>query len=421
MGKHTYRAVDFQRVDWVAMGERVADERVVFAVDAAKTGFVATLMTPAREVLVTVKWSHPQQTRALVACVAGLPAREVEAVLEPTGTYGDPVRDCLREAGCAIYRVAAKRVSDAREVYDGVPSLHDAKAAYVIARLHLEGASQEWIEADAQRRTLAAQSSELGDCQERQQKALNRLEGLLARHWPEAPTILDLGSASLLRLLADYGTPAAVAADAPQAAAQLQRVGGHWLAAEKVDALVASAATTLGRPCVAAESERVRALAGEVLAMREQCRRLERRLSAQVGSEAGLRQQAAVVGAVTAAVLCACLGDARAYPNAGSYAKAMGLHLKERSSGKHKGQLRITRRGPGVSRFYLYFAVLRLIARAGPAKRWYDAKVARDGGRKGKAITALMRKLAKALWHVGQGEAFDEARLFGEAEQQRAA
>ncbi len=30
------------------------------------------------------------------------------------------------------------------------------------------------------------------------------------------------------------------------------------------------------------------------------------------------------------------------YPNPHSYLKALGLNLKERSSGKHKGQLKIT-------------------------------------------------------------------------------
>jgi len=33
----------------------------------------------------------------------------------------------------------------------------------------------------------------------------------------------------------------------------------------------------------------------------------------------------------------------------------MGLNLKEQSSGQHKGILRITKRGPGKVRFYLYW------------------------------------------------------------------
>ena len=39
-------------------------------------------------------------------------------------------------------------------------------------------------------------------------------------------------------------------------------------------------------------------------------------------------------------------------------------------------------------------------------------KVKRDGGLKGKAVTALMRKLALSLWHVAQGKRFDTSKLF---------
>jgi transposase len=58
-------------------------------------------------------------------------------------------------------------------------------------------------------------------------------------------------------------------------------------------------------------------------------------------------------------VLGATVGTPVDYPNPHSYLKALGLNLKERSSGKHKGQLKITKRGPGEARKYLYFAALR--------------------------------------------------------------
>lgn len=420
MSKHTYRAVEFQQLNWSQLRERIAGERVVLAVDVAKEHFVATLMQASRQPLATLKWSHPVDTRALVSCIESLDA-PVDVVMEPTGTYGDAVRHCLREAGFAIYRVAGKRVSDAKEIYDGVASLHDGKSAYVLARLHLEHVSSEWVEPDARRRTLHAYANELeGYCQ-REQRARNRLEALLARSWPEFGLILGLHSVSGLRLLASHGAPAAVAADAEAARAQLRRVGGHWLASSKIDALIASAATTLGVALLAAEVEQVRRLADEVLAMQRERRRVERLIRAQAAGDAGLEQQAAQVGAVTAMVLYAALGSPRAYPHAGSYAKAAGLHLRERSSGKYQGQLRLTKRGPSVARHYLYFAALRLLKTPGPAQRWYDAKVGRDGGLRGKALAALMRKLIKALWHVGQGVAFDQTLLFNEAALARAA
>lgn len=414
MSKHTYRAVEFQRLDWARLKQQIGGGRVLLAVDVAKEKFVATMMLASREPLATLKWSHPRDTRALVARIESLVA-PVEVVMEPTGTYGDAVRHCLRAAGFAIYRIAGKRVSDAKEIYDGVASLHDGKSAYLLGRLHLEGVSSEWLEPDARRRTLQAYTHELEDYTERAQRARNRLEALLARSWPEFGCIMDLKSISGLRLLAAYGTPQAVTADADSARAQLRQVGGPWLAADKIDALVARAATTVGLPLLNAEAEQVQRLAAEVLTMQQQCRRLERQIGAQVADDAGLEQQAAAVGAVTAMVLYASLGHPARYPHAGSYAKAAGLHLKERSSGTYQGQLRLTKRGPSAARHYLYFAALRLIKGNGPARRWYDAKVARDGGCRRKAIAALMRKLAKALWHVGQGAVFDQRLLFDDS------
>jgi len=43
---------------------------------------------------------------------------------------------------------------------------------------------------------------------------------------------------------------------------------------------------------------------------------------------------------------------------------------------------------------------------------WLENKKRRDGGKGGKAATGIMRRLAAAAWHAGQGEVFDPKRLF---------
>ena len=75
------------------------------------------------------------------------------------------------------------------------------------------------------------------------------------------------------------------------------------------------------------------------------------------------------------------------------------------------GQLAITKRGPSLARFYLYFAALRLIARNPVIKRWYAIKTGRPGARKMKQVIELMRKLAKAFWHQANGRELDVERL----------
>ena len=86
--------------------------------------------------------------------------------------------------------------------------------------------------------------------------------------------------------------------------------------------------------------------------------------------------------------------------------------MKERSSGKYHGQLKITKRGPGIVRRWLYLAALRMVQDA-EVKKWYEAKKSRDKGRAKGALVGVMRKLALALYATGaRGETFDPRRLF---------
>lgn len=414
MSKRTYKAVDFHQVDWAAIAHEVSQGRVVFAVDVAKNDFVGVLMTGDGQAVKTLKWRHPRDTRALVDCLEQLPAA-LEVVFEPTGTYGDALCYQLQRAGMVVYQLAPKRTADAQELYDGVPSRHDGKSAHVIAWLHLQGLSRRWRERGESRRALAAQSNQLGFCQDQAQRTHNRLEAQLARHWPEAGELFQIESTSLLELLSAFGSPGAVAADAEAARALLARTGGHFLNADKIEALIDSARMTVGMDCLDAEAQVIQQLAAQLLELKRQRQRLEKALAAASEGQPALEAMREAVGAVTAAVLYAELGDPGDYPHAGSYLKAAGLYLKEHSSGKYQSPLRLTKRGPASVRRYLFFAVLRWIRQAGPARRWYEAKVARDGGVKMKAIGALMRKLTKALWYVGQGEVFDPSRLFDES------
>jgi transposase len=106
------------------------------------------------------------------------------------------------------------------------------------------------------------------------------------------------------------------------------------------------------------------------------------------------------------------LGDPRKYHCAEAYRKAMGLNLKERSSGRHKGHLKITKRGPGAVRRWLFFAAMRLVQTAGVAE-WHAVKKGQRAKGGTRALIAVMRKLALGLHALGmRAEPFDARRLF---------
>jgi transposase len=237
------------------------------------------------------------------------------------------------------------------------------------------------------------------------------IEALLGRHWPEATRILEVPSGTLLRVLARYGGPAALAADA-DAAARLTRWGGKWLAPAKVEALLASARATAGVRQDEWDCRLLREQAEQARSARREVARCKRQLQRLAQGHAVLEAQGRMVGMATACVLYWCTGDPRDYPCAEAYRKAMGLNLVERSSGIHQGELSISKRGHPRSRQWLYLATVRLVKEAG-VQRWYQAKKARDGAGAKRALVAVMRKLALALYHVGvNGSRFEARRLF---------
>ncbi len=413
MGKGKYRAVFIKDVDASGLKKALSDQRCVVGIDMAKADFFASVMDASRQVRVTVKWTHPADSREFVEFVSMLSEdATVELAMEPTGVYGDALRERLLRRGHALYRVSPKRAHDAAEVYDGVPSLHDAKSAAIIARLHQDGASEPWpVLSDHERGlTAALRVLELHDKQ--MQRNIGQLEACVSRHWPELTTIMSLTRATLVELLATYGGPAAVARDPDGARELMRRVGRHMLASETIEAVVASAHSSFGMGQTDEETRMVRAIAAECrrhqLASNKARRRVER-LSVSDGASLNIGK---VVGKTTAAVLTASVGTATKYETASAYEKSFGLNLKEKSSGRRKGALHITKRGPGVARRYLYLAVLRLLQTDEVIQAWYAKKAKRDGGCKQKAIIAIMRKLVRALWHVARGNAFDSTKLY---------
>jgi transposase len=413
MKKRIYRAIDVKALNLDELRKVVKNQNIVLGVDVAKEDFVAALMNEKREVLSTIKWKHPMETGMLLdVMLHKLPWSSLDVAMEPSGTYGDALRALFIDNSIKVYRVSPKRCHDAGEVYDGVPSLHDPKAAAIIGRLHLDGASEEWpLPEKAQRELRAAiKTMELYD--DAYYRNINRLESILARHWPEVTRHLKLTSATLLELIIAFGCPERVAAEPEKAAELMLRVGRSNLLVEKIDKVVESAQQSLGVSCIEEERRHLMELCGEIRRLQQEAMAAQKRVEMLIQDIESVNVMIDIIGKKTAAVLHSELGDVSRYDNAGSYVKSIGLNLKEHSSGKHKGKLKITKRGSGTVRMYLYLAVLRLIQKNSIIQAWYQNKVDRDGGTKMKAVVALMRKLARALWHVGQGKRFDAAKLF---------
>jgi transposase len=359
------------------------------------------------------KAQNPAEIERLVGVLRELAAaRPLIAALESTGTYGDALRGKMAQAGLAAHRVGGKAAHDYAEIFDGVPSQHDGKDAAVIAELAAFGKSRAWpYRAPSEAEADLAYWVDWLDAQQRVLRMwAGRLDALLARHWPEATRLLELTSATMLQLLAHYGGPASLAADAA-AAARLAAWSRSQLEPRKIEQVRVSAAQTAGLGQGERERQRMRQYAAAALAAYRQTQCADRELKRLAEGNEVVRRQAAVVGAATACVLWVSLGDPRDYPCGEAYRKAMGLNLKERSSGRYQGKLKIAKRGPSIVRRWLYLAAMRQVQDS-PVRRWYEAKKAKDRDRAKGALIAVARKLALALYAVARGERFESWRLF---------
>lgn len=409
-----YRATNVNEVRMESIVRLAAGRDAVVGIDVGKFHMLAVVRWSDGEFERPWKVRSPNQIKLFVERLGTLSRScGVKTALESTGTYGDVLRCQLSQAGLPVLRVSGKAAKDYSEVFDGVPSQHDGKDAAVIAELAAFGKGQDWahrppkpLEAD-----LAYWVDWLDGQQRIRQFWLGRLEALLARHWPEVTRLLELTSITLLEALSHYGGPAALAADSA-AARRLSKWRRRGVNSPDIVNILASARTTIGLKQQSQDLQRVRQSASLALAAYREVQRASDQLAELASGNETLRRMGDAVGMATASVLWAVVGDPRDYASGAAYRKAMGLNLKERSSGRFQGCLRISKRGPSMARRWLFFAALRLLQ--DPAVRpWYEAKKARDKGRGGGAAIAVTRKLALALHAVAtHSEPFDARKLF---------
>ena len=416
MRRRAYRATDVKEVRLEEVLARAPAGAVTVGADIGKEAIYGVLRFSDGSFQRPWKAKNPEEVATLVGVLRALASqRELIVAMESTGSYGEPLRSELTEAGLTVHRVGGKAAHDYAEVFDGVPSQHDGKDAAVIAELAAFGKSTPWPfrAKGASEAEMASWVDWLDAQQNLQRMWTGRLESLLARHWPEATRVLELNSVTLLRALAHYGGPADLAKDSA-ASARLGSWGGYWLRREKIEKLLAAAARTVGVSQGAEEVRRMQQYATMALAAYRETQKARRELKRlAVGNEA-IGRQAKAVGIGTACVLWVMLGDPKDYPCGEAYRKAMGLNLKERSSGKYQGMLKITKRGPSIVRRWMYFAAMRT-AQSAFVKPWYEAKKAKDKDRGNGALIAIARKLALALHAVGaRGTPFEPWRLFSQ-------
>ena len=145
MKSKAYRGTAVNRVEAQKVSEGHAGEALTVGLDIGKYRIAAVGRWASGAFERPWLVDNPQQLSALLSLLEDLRRQHALVVaLEPSGTYGDPVRQALTDRGLTVLRVSPKAAHDYAEVFDGVPSQHDGKDAAVVAELAALGKATSW-------------------------------------------------------------------------------------------------------------------------------------------------------------------------------------------------------------------------------------------------------------------------------------
>lgn len=112
------------------------------------------------------------------------------------------------------------------------------------------------------------------------------------------------------------------------------------------------------------------------------------------------------LGTITIAAILGCAGDLSRYSHGRQLLRRAGLNLAECTSGKHKGQIKLSKRGDSTLRKYLYLGMINLVRQNPEFIRWHERNQAK-GMKKQASIFKLIGKLARILiGMVQRGETY---------------
>jgi transposase len=414
--KRTYGSTDVEKIDPLAIVQLVLTVGCIVAIDVAKTKFVAAIANAAGEVLLLLRFEHPRQTLAFLRVIEALQANKIapRVVMEPTGTYGDALRYQCHQRGLSVEMMSPKHTHDIAEVIDGVPSMHDPKAAVALARLAvIRPAGRVWAPDSNEKREMRALLDRRWTLSKTHDLYHGHLEAMLARHWPELGAHLDVRTQrSWMALLQRDPGPHPVASAGDATTKILRAASRGKLSAECIQGIIDSAHATLGVPMTQGEQAKLQFIVEEIERQTRGLDAIDEQIAQGVATDPVMSRIAVVVGPACAASILSHVGSPTAFATASALEKAIGFNLKIKSSGEAAGHLHITKRGPAQVRQMIYLAVLRLVQTDPITNAWYRARTSYTSTTKQKALVAVARKLTRALWHVAKGETFDASRLF---------
>jgi len=329
---------------------------------------------------------------------------EVVVGYESTGPYAEPLVHYLASKEVKVVQVNPMHTKKMKEVNDNSPLKTDSKDPRVIADIIRLGRALSIVvpEGDAAslRRLNNARERHVGE----QTALLNQLQQLVFLIFPEFKTVLkNVKSKTAQHILKRYSTPERIGGLSKEALGeQMRKWSMGKFGIKEAESLIGLARETVGIK---------EGIAGIFLDIRHILMQLEAevRFISEIEAEMGAtldRIPYSVrllsikgLGAVSVAGLIGEVGDFSKFGTQSEIMKLAGLDLYEISSGKRKGQRRISKRGRSLLRKILFYAAIQMIRKNGIMYDYY-ARLTGRGMERMRALIAVSRKLLRIIYAI---------------------
>lgn len=392
---------------------QVTDKSLVIGMDIAKRTHYAC-MVDERGLLLKKSFPVYQSRQGfeffyerILEAMKAFDKTDVIIGIEPTGHYWLNLAYYLDDRGIPLVMCNPMHVKRSKELDDNLQTKNDAKDALVIARLVKDGRySYPRIlkDAEAELRVGATLRANLN---EELSAVKNKLIRWTDRYFPEFPQVFPSFGKMALAALECTPFPSDVAAKEPEELLELYKEVEGLKSPQKPKArqLIEQARTSIG----VTEGQTIARIEITTLVRRyhqieKELEELQEKLIALIQTSADYEwlQSVPGLGDKTIIDLLSEIGSFAHYDHPRQLIKLAGLTLRENSSGQHKGQKRISKRGRRQLRALLFRVMIPMIRHNEAFRKLHEYYTTRQTNplRKKQSIVVLCGKLLKVLHAV---------------------
>lgn len=328
---------------------------------------------------------------------------EVVIGFESTGPYAEPISNYLRKKSVKLVQVNPMHTKRIKELTGNSPNKTDKKDPRVIADVISLGHALTVVVPEG----TAAQLRRLTHARERaigRRTAMNnQLQDLVFVIFPELGSIIKPSTKTGMYLIKNHPDPESIVSTGIGTLCNIVRKisrgrFGIDRGEELYNAAEQSVGITEGKESVIFETSH---LVSNIESENRYIESLEEQMIEHLEQIPYSHSILSIkgVGYITAAGLIGEVGDFNKFNTISEITKLAGLDLFEISSGKHKGQRRISKRGRPMMRKLLFFAAINMVKSNGIMHEKYKQMLDR-GMLKMKALIAIARKILGLIFAI---------------------